>query len=218
MKVWQSIWWRKVWALVLGCALASFVAVHETTAQSQPQVPVLPGKDPDLRLQLKNETTRKKLLLSSLFKRLKQSQNADNARVLEGAIWKMWLKSGSPTIDLLMEQVIRSMARGEFPRTLKLLDHMVKLAPEYSEAWNKRATVLYYVGKYQASLDDIERVLELEPRHFGALSGMGLVLQQLDDKKGALNAFRRALRVHPHLPSAQQAVKALEKEVEGQGI
>ncbi len=178
----------------------------------------MPGSDPDLRLQLKNETARKKLLLSSLLGRLKQSENAENARVLEGAIWKVWLRSGSPTIDLLMEQVVRSMARGEYNRTLKILDHMVELAPDFSEGWNKRATVLYLIGKFQASLDDIERVLELEPRHFGALSGMGLVLQQLGDKKGALHAFRQALSVHPHLPTAKQAVKILQKEVEGQSL
>ena len=187
-------------------------------AQTQSQSPIIPGSDPDLKLQLKSETARKKLLLSSLLGRLKQTKDAGNARVLEGAIWKVWLKSGSPTIDLLMQQVIRSMARSDYERTLKLLDYMVQLAPEFPEAWNKRATVFYLIGKYQASLDDIERVLELEPRHFGALSGMGLVLQRLGDKKGALNAFRQALSVHPYLPTAKQAVKTLKKEVEGQGI
>lgn len=187
-------------------------------AQTQPQNPVIPGSDPDMRMQLKNETARKKLLLSSLFGRLKKSEDAENARILEGAIWKMWLKSGSPTIDLLMEQVVRSMGRGEYERTLKLLDRIVELAPDFSEGWNKRATVLYLIGKFQASLEDIERVLELEPRHFGAMSGMGLVLQRLGDKKGALHAFRQALSVHPHLPTAKLAVKTLQKEVEGQGI
>lgn len=187
-------------------------------AQTQPQVQVLPGSDPDLRQQLKDETARKKLLLSSLFGRLRQSEDIASARVLEQAIWKTWLRSGSPTIDLLMKQVIKSMARGEYIRTLKLLDHIVELAPDFSEGWNKRATVLYVVGKFQASLDDIERVLEIEPRHFGALSGMGLVLQRMGDKKGALNAFRQALSVHPHLPTAKLAVKTLSKEVEGQGI
>lgn len=217
MNAVQIIWQRVTWVFLLSVFVWSILltGVH---AQTQPQVPILPGANPDLRSQLKNEFARNKLLLSSLFGRLRQSQDVDSARILEGAIWKLWLKSGSPTIDLLMDQVIRSMSRGDYERTLKVLDHMVELAPTFSEGWNKRATVLYYMGKYQASLDDIDRVLELEPRHFGALSGMGLVLNQMGDKKGALQAFREALTVHPQMPSAKQAVKDLEKEVEGQGI
>ncbi len=218
MRILHSIWQRFAQVLGLGaCVLAIFLAGN-AFAQTQPQGRVIPGSDPDMKLQIQNEAARNKKLLSSLFGRLKQSQSAQSARILEGAIWKVWLKSGSPTIDLLMQQVIRSMARGEFTRTLKLLDRIVELAPEFSEGWNKRATVLYLVGNFEASLDDIKRVLELEPRHFGALSGMGLVLQRLGDKKGALNAFRQALSVHPFLPTAKQAVKTLQKEIEGQGI
>ena len=205
-------------ALVLFGVMTGLMATGAAVAQTQPPGAVIPGSDPDLKLQLDNQMARNKLLLSSLFGRLRVSEDAESAQVLEGAIWKLWLKSGSPTIDLLMQQVIRSMSRGEYSRALKLLDHIVELAPEFSEAWNKRATVLYLTGNFEASLEDIERVLELEPRHFGALSGMGLVLQQLGDKKGALSAFRRALSVHPYLPNANRAVKVLQEEVEGKGI
>jgi tetratricopeptide (TPR) repeat protein len=218
MKTLQYIWQRFAQVLVLSACVLSILLAGDAFAQTQPQQRVIPGSDPDLKLQIQSETARNKLLLSSLFGRLKQSESVDSARVLEGAIWKVWLKSGSPTIDLLMQQVLRSMARGEYTLTLKLLDRIVELAPEFSEGWNKRATVLYLVGNFEASLDDIERVLELEPRHFGALSGMGLVLQRLGDKKGALNAFRQALSVHPFLPTAKLAVKKLQKEIEGQGI
>ena len=204
--------------LVAGLGVFCLLAAASASAQTQPQVPAVPGSKSDVRGQLRNEAARNKLLLSSLFGRLKQAQDAGSARVLEGAIWKVWLRSGSPTIDLLMQQATKSMSRGQYNRALNLLDFIVELAPDYPEGWNKRATVLYIAGKFQASLDDIERVLELEPRHFGALSGMGLVLQQLGDKKGALNAFRQALSVHPFLPAAKLAVKTLEKEVEGQGI
>jgi len=218
MKVLLTTYRRFAAVLLLFGTMTGFMAAGAAVAQTQPPGPVIPGADPDLKLQLENQTARNRLLLSSLLGRLRISQDVENARVLEGAIWKIWLKSGSPTIDLLMQQVIRSMSRGEYSRTLKLLDHIIELAPEFSEAWNKRATVLYLVGNFQASLEDIERVLELEPRHFGALSGMGLVLQQLGDKKGALNAFRQALSVHPYLPNANRAVKALQEEVEGKGI
>jgi len=216
MKILPFIWQRFAPALALSaCVLGIFLA-GDAFAQTRQRV--IPGSNPDLKLQIQSKTAQNEKLLSSLFSRLKQSESAQSARVLEEAIWKVWLRSGSPTIDLLMQQVIRSMAKGEFTRTLKLLDRIVELAPEFSEGWNKRATVLYLVGNFEASLDDIERVLELEPRHFGALSGMGLVLQRLGDKKGALNAFRRALSVHPYLPRAKEAVKTLQKEIEGQGI
>jgi len=218
MKVLLSIYWRSAAALLFFGVITGFMTTGPAAGQTQPPGPVIPGSDPDLKLQLENQTARNKLLLSSLFGRLRVSPDAETARVLEGAIWKVWLKSGSPTIDLLMQQVKRSMSRGEYSRTLKLLDHIVELAPDFSEAWNKRATVLYLIGNFEASLEDINRVLELEPRHFGALSGMGLVLQQLGDKKGALNAFRQALSVHPYLPNANRAVKALQEEVEGKGI
>ncbi len=218
MKNLLFIWQRYAAVLIISLTMAGILMAGAALAQTQPPGAVLPGANPDLKLQLKSQNARNKSLLSSLFGRLKVSEDIDSARVLEGAIWKIWLKSGSPTIDLLMQQVIRSMSRGEFSRTLKLLDHIIELAPKYSEGWNKRATVFYLIGNFQASLDDIERVLELEPRHFGALSGMGLVLQRLGDKKGALSAFRQALSVHPFLPTAKQAVKVLQEEVEGRGI
>jgi len=218
MKNLFSIGWRAASVLLFGLSGVSLSAISCASAQTQPQSPAVTHSEPDIRSQLKDTMARRQLLLSSLLGRLKQSTNPDNARVLEGAIWKVWLRSGSPTIDLLMGQVTRSMARVDYTLSLKLLDYIVELAPGFPEGWNKRATVLYILGKYQASLDDIEHVLELEPRHFGALSGMGLVLQKLGDKKGALNAFRRALILHPFLPAAKQGVKILQQEVEGQGI
>lgn len=187
-------------------------------AQTGPAVPGLPGANPELRAQLSDETSRNKLLLSSLLGRLRVVEDSQSARVLEGSIWKVWLRSGSPTIDLLMNRVVRAMSALNNTKALKLLDRVVDLAPEFAEGWNKRATVLYVVGQYEASLEDIERVLALEPRHFGALSGRGMILQQLDDKKGALSAYRNALEIHPHLSGPKHAVEVLTKQVEGQGI
>ncbi len=207
-----------VYHLTLTVLVGGLLLPGSAIAQTGPSISPAPGANPGLRLQLKDENARKKLLLSSLLGRLKKTEDAASALVLEQAIWKIWLKSGSPTIDLLMSQVVKSMGQRNYRLALKLLDRIVELAPEFSEGWNKRATVLYITGQFQASLDDIERVLVLEPRHFGALSGMGLVMQQLGDKKGALGAFREALNVHPYLGAAKKAIRILEKEVEGQGI
>lgn len=187
-------------------------------AQTGPAVPIVPGPKPELRLQLKNEASRNKLLLSSLFGRLRQVEDAQTAKVLEKSIWQVWLRSGSATIDLLMEQVIKALDQQRSTKALKILNHIVRMAPEFAEGWNKRATVLYLVGQYQASLEDIERVLALEPRHFGALSGRGMILQILDDKKSALEAYREALTIHPHLAGPKRAVEILTTEVEGRKI
>lgn len=187
-------------------------------AQAAKDVQLLPGPRPELRSQLKEGTARNALLLSSLFGRLRLAEDADTAQILETSIWQVWLRSGSATIDLLMELAIKATGQQDHMKALKILDHIVELAPKFAEGWNKRATLLYFVGQYQASLDDIERVLILEPRHFGALSGRGMILQQLDDKKGALEAYRGALHIHPQLRGPKEAVKDLAQEVEGQGI
>lgn len=187
-------------------------------AQAETTIPKLPGAKPELRLQLKDKAARNKLLLSSLFGRLRQVEDSETARVLETSIWKVWLRSGSATIDLLMAQAMKANAAQNSKKALKILDEVVQLAPEFAEGWNKRATVRYLSGQYQASLEDIERVLALEPRHFGALSGRGMILQELDENKSALEAYREALTIHPHLSGPKEAVKYLTRDVEGQKI
>ena len=94
----------------------------------------------------------------------------------------------------------------------------MRLAPEFAEGWNRRATVHFLRGDYGASVADIMRVLELEPRHFGALSGLGIILDRLDRKSEALAVFRRALEIHPHLDGASEAVDRLTPTVEGQEL
>lgn len=157
-------------------------------------------------------------LLDSLFERLGNADNDSTAKLLEAAIWQVWLRSGSDTIDVLMQQTIKAMNDGENVTALAILDTVVELAPNYVEGWNKRATVLYIQGQHSASLRDINKALDLEPRHFGALSGLGLIKRARGDDKGALTAYRRALHVHPFLTGAREAVKELKVKVEGKGI
>ena len=99
--------------------------------------------------------------------------NDSTAKLLESAVWQVWLRSGSDTVDVLMQQSIKAMNDSENVTALAILDTIVELAPDYVEGWNKRATVLYIQGQHDASLRDINKALELEPRHFGALSGLG---------------------------------------------
>ena len=104
----------------------------------------------------------------------------------------MWMRSGGATADLLLEQAVKSMNARRYDRALDILDVVIDQSPKFAEAWNKRATVNYILGRLDQSLADIDVVLELEPRHFGALSGLGMIRRDQGDAKGALSAFRDA--------------------------
>jgi tetratricopeptide (TPR) repeat protein len=101
---------------------------------------------------------------------------------------------------------------------LKLLDAVIKLRPDYVEAWNRRATLYYLKNDYTHSLEDIRQVLIREPRHFGALAGLGMIMQDIGDERRALEAFRKALAVNPHLEKVPDLVKSLTEKVEGRDI
>ena len=124
----------------------------------------------------------------------------------------------SPTLELLMNRVIMRMGNQEYGEALRLLDAIVTISPEYAEGWNKRATVYYLLGRYEDSISDVEKTLVLEPRHFGALSGLGLIYNRLDEDAAALDAFERALKVNPHLGQAKQEVKRLRGRIKGKRI
>ena len=141
------------------------------------------------------------------------------ARTIEREIWALWGQSGSPTIDLLMARAKQLDEGGdELPQAFALFDAVIALAPDFAEGWNKRATAHYLNDDYQNALKDIERTLALEPRHFGALSGLGMILQELGKESRALQAFRMALDINPHLPDITEEARLLEQTVEGQGI
>jgi tetratricopeptide (TPR) repeat protein len=153
-------------------------------------------------------------LLDRLFGRLKTAKSEQEAQIVEQSIWRLWMRSGSPTDDLLLEQATKSMTARQYDRALDILDSIIEHSPDFSEAWNKRATVNYIVGRLDRSLADIDKVLALEPRHFGALSGLGMIKRDKGDERGALDAFREALAINPFMPNVREAVKSLEKELE----
>jgi tetratricopeptide (TPR) repeat protein len=156
-------------------------------------------------------------VLDRLFGRLRSAKSEVEANMVEQSIWQMWMRSESPTAELLLAQAVKSMNARRYDRALDILDVVVDQAPEFAEAWNKRATVNYLLGRLDQSLADIDVVLELEPRHFGALSGLGMIRRDRGDAKGALSAFREALGIHPNMANIRETVKSLENEVE-QGI
>lgn len=141
------------------------------------------------------------------------------ARTLEREIWGIWRESGSATVDLLMSRTRQLGGPGGTPEQVAtLFDSITRLAPDFAEGWNKRATAYYMNDEYQQALADIERTLRLEPRHFGALSGLGMIMVDYGDEVRALRAFRMALEINPHLPDIAEEVRRLQSAVEGQGI
>jgi tetratricopeptide (TPR) repeat protein len=156
--------------------------------------------------------------LDFLFEALKVAPDADSAKLVENRIWALWFASGSDTCDLMMTRVKTASDEKDVKLALQLLDAVIELKPEYTEAWNRRATIHFANKEYAKSLADIRQVLAREPRHFGALSGLGVIMQEFGEDKLALEAFRRALAVNPHLTKIPEFVKTLTEKVEGRDI
>jgi len=156
--------------------------------------------------------------LDTLFGALKIAPDEASAKAIEDRIWAIWIVSGSDTCDLLMSRVKEATDGKDYDLAIKLLDAIIAIKPGYVEAWNRRATVFYLKQDYGHALADIREVLVREPRHFGALAGLGLILQDMGDDKHALEAYRRALAIDPHLQNLSDAVKTLTEKVEGRDI
>jgi tetratricopeptide (TPR) repeat protein len=155
--------------------------------------------------------------LDGLFDRLKTAEAAEAGRI-ETEIWIEWSKSGSPAIDLLLQRGKDAMDLGDFPAAIEHFSAVIDQAPDFSEAWNGRATAYYMAGEFGPSVADIAQVLKLNPRHFGALSGLAMILEETGKPETALKAYRAALAIHPHLQGATEAVERLETEAEGQEL
>jgi tetratricopeptide (TPR) repeat protein len=148
--------------------------------------------------------------LDALFETLKAAKNEEAANAAENSITALWLDSGSDTVDLLMEWTLAAVKEKNFPLALDYLDRILTLKPDYVEGWNTRATVYFMTEDLGKALADIERVLAIEPRHFGALSGLATILREIGEEKRALEVYRRAIAVDPHLPNVQKAIDDLE--------
>jgi tetratricopeptide (TPR) repeat protein len=153
-----------------------------------------------------------------LFQALKAAPDDETARLIEGRIWALWLVSGSDTTDLLMSRARAAIEGNDADLAIQILDAIIELKPDYAEAWNRRATLYFEKHDYGRAMSDIAQVLAREPRHFGALTGLGMILEDIGDDRRALEAFRRALEVDPRLERVPEIVKGLTEKVEGRGI
>jgi tetratricopeptide (TPR) repeat protein len=216
-------------AAVIGAAssLSALPAVAQPAApapseggisDSGPEVPPKPKSKSGAQPQSPaEEVAMRQARLDGLFGRLTQKDDPNWDKV-EGEIWLTWSQSGSPAMDLLLLRAGRAMGGGDSELALRHLDDLVRLAPDFAEGWNKRATVYFLLNEYGNSVADIERTLALEPRHFGALSGLGMILERVGDKKGAMRAYRRGLEIHPNLPGAAAGVERLSPDVDGRKL
>ncbi len=156
--------------------------------------------------------------LDFLFGALKAAPDDEIARAIEQRIWAVWGRSSSDTTSLLMTRVQKAIEDKNTGLALELLNAVVTIKPDYVEGWNRRATLYYMKKDYGRALADIREVLKREPRHFGALSGLGLILQDIGDDKQALQVYRRLLVIYPRMQRIPDLVKELSEKVEGRDI
>lgn len=151
--------------------------------------------------------------LGDLFGKLQKAENPQEAVLIETEIWKKWYERDDDAGGKRMTSAIEAMSTGRYTVALSLLDGLVEKESDFAEAWNRRATVHYLLGNYQQSLSDIEKTLTLEPRHFGAISGIGMIMIKMGQTDKALHAFERVLDISPHNVGARKSVKDLEKKL-----
>jgi tetratricopeptide (TPR) repeat protein len=192
---------RLVPAVLLAALLASAPACAEPT-----DAPVLTNK------------VISELSLDALFAKLRVNATGPAGDRIETEILRRLGRSGSPTADLLLSWAVDAMGEKNYPLALDVLDQVIVVKPDFAEAWNKRATVHFLMDDYGDSLSDIRQVLALEPRHFGALAGFGMILQAMDKKEEAIRVYKRALEIDPRLDKVRESLEALEKETGGKGI
>lgn len=156
--------------------------------------------------------------LGPLFIRLKSTDSEAEAAALTHEIWVIWGQSKSDSVSAFMAEGIQEMSRRNYEAALAAFDKIIETEPEFAEGWNKRATVYYLMGEYEASVRDVKRTLALEPRHFGALSGLGLIYLAVGDDLAALKAFEAALKVNPHLPGAHVHAERLRRHLRRNSI
>lgn len=179
---------------------------------AEPDKPLAQRKPPKITRKNRAE------FLTSLYDQLQAAPDEEAAERLAKGIERVWRQSGSDTADLLMERAGIAIQAKKFDLAIQILGGVTAVAPEYAEGWNQLASVYFLQEDYEKAMQGLRHVLSLEPKHYKAIEGLALILREMGNKKGALNATRRALSIYPHLKSAQQQQEELTRDVEGQGI
>ncbi|CTQ50200.1 putative PEP-CTERM system TPR-repeat lipoprotein [Jannaschia donghaensis] len=184
----------KALMVIAACSYATF-SMAQAVPDAQPEVL---SEDPQV-------------LLNRLGTLTGEADAGEAAR-LAAEIVERWTHSGSAALDLLLRRGQAAMEEGEYRQAIAHLTALTDHAPDFAEGWNQRATAFFLMEEYGAAIADIEQVLILEPRHFGALAGLGIMLQQLGDDVGALRAFKAAAQVYPAEENVNRAIEQLEQQ------
>jgi len=201
---------KAVVALLVVVVIAAPVGAEVAT----PDIVTLPQKG-DRPVERQSEEARRAGRLDVMFGRLARTTDERRAARIARHIMRRMTQSGSDTVDYLMQRAGLYMRAKEYALALDLLDGVIRLRPGFAEGWNRRATVHFLMGNFGQSIADIEQTLQREPRHFGALSGLAMILRSMERKSDALAVMDRALAVHPHLPNMRERRDRLRLELEG---
>ncbi len=212
---------RRIFQLIV--MAAALFAASGDRALAQSQTPALREAQPEpkaapVRRPLRAGKAARAARLDTLYEALAKSPNQAIAKIVEAKIEALNLQSGSATADLLMVRARSMIEAKDSKLAFELLDSVVEIAPNFAEARAQRATLYYVTKNIPAALADLRVVLAREPRHYGALTGLGVILQEIGENKRALEAFRRALAINPYLDTVPDMVKKLEVQVEGRDI
>ncbi|MDH4413515.1 MAG: tetratricopeptide repeat protein [Rhizobium sp.] len=191
--------------LLAGAAFAQAPEEGDGAEATQSPVEQIPLKPPA-----------KPKTVDELLAELKRERNPQAARQIANTAMATWSESSSPTINLLMQWSAKAAAEKRNAAALDFIDRAIILKPDFVGAWNQRATLHFSMGNYKKSVSDIEKVLELEPRHFGAIAGLAGILTERGSKDAALKAWQRYLDVFPADREAQEIVAKLSEELAGQ--
>ncbi len=156
--------------------------------------------------------------LDELFQTLRSSQEADVLLEAEAAIWEIWYESGKDGVDVMMVEAAALVHSGDLAAAEAVYSRVIEEVPRFSEGWNRRATVRFYQRDYDGSLEDIEQTLKLEPRHFGAFWGLGMILGSQRDYERAIGAFERLLEIKPNASDARPRIELLKQELAKQSV
>lgn len=153
--------------------------------------------------------------IEALFERLGKAKDETEAQGIANLIERRWSRSGSDTADLLMSRAGEAFRDKEYGLAIELLDRVLTLRPAWAEAWHRRATAFYLLDDPVRAMSDLQQAIAREPRHFGAWAGLGHILMASENKKGALEAYKRAFALHPHMEKLKDLIERLKPDVDG---
>jgi Flp pilus assembly protein TadD len=162
--------------------------------------------------QISNSDTGRANVLDTLFAKLQSTTDPMAAQALEQAIWEQWTMVPDPAQRELMLRGIAEMQQQELQNAIVTFSKLIEVAPDLSEAWNKRATVYWLLGNFEASISDICETVKREPRHFGAYSGLGMIRAQMGEPARAAAAFELARKYNPHIGGIDAEIVRLKAE------